>query len=106
MTGRRDSSRPVYFPRTASAGPWQRSTTLHPDIVYNHIVTARQKAAAFFIILGVVLCGAAATLNVTWIVSYWSSGWKMALGVTFFALIIGGLITYTVFLVREIRKNE
>src|SRR5271155_3869387 len=69
-------------------------------------MTGRQKAAAFFIVLCVLLSVAAVTLNISWIVTHWRSGWQLVVGVIFFALIIGGLITYTVFLVREIRRNE
>ena len=69
-------------------------------------MTGRQKAAATFLVLGILLSVAAVTLNITWIITNWSNGWRMVMGVIFFALIIAGLITYTVFLVREIRRNE
>ena len=69
-------------------------------------MTGRQKAAGFFIVLGVLLSVAAVALNVGWILTHWRSAWQMVVGVIFFALIIAGLIVYTVFLVREIRRNE
>jgi len=73
---------------------------------YNRCMTGRQKAAATFLVLGILLSVAAVTLNITWIITNWRNGWQMVIGVIFFALIIAGLITYTVFLVREIRRNE
>jgi two-component system, OmpR family, sensor histidine kinase SenX3 len=69
-------------------------------------MTGRQKAIAFFITLGVCLTTAAVALNVTWILIHWRRLAPLVLGVIFFGLIIAGLIVYTVFIVREIRRNE
>jgi two-component system, OmpR family, sensor histidine kinase SenX3 len=69
-------------------------------------VTGRQKAIGFFITLGSVLVAVAVALNVGWIVIHWRSAVPLVLGVIFFAIIIAGLIVYTVFLVREIHRNE
>lgn len=69
-------------------------------------MTGRQKAIAFFITLGVCLTAAAVTLNVTWIMIHWRRVAPLVLGVIFFTLIIAGLIVYTIFIVREIRRNE
>jgi two-component system, OmpR family, sensor histidine kinase SenX3 len=69
-------------------------------------MTGRTKAVAFFITLSVVLILAAVTLNVSWIVLLERHPVLLVLGVIFFALIIAGLVVYTVFLVREIRRNE
>jgi signal transduction histidine kinase len=69
-------------------------------------VTRRQKAVAFFVALCVLLVAAAVSLNIGWIVI---TEWRLAplvLGLVLFALIISGLIVYTVFLVMEIRRNE
>lgn len=69
-------------------------------------MTGRQKAIAFFITLTVCLVLAAIALNIGWILIHWRRVVPLVLGVIFFMLIIAGLIVYTVFLVREIRRNE
>jgi signal transduction histidine kinase len=56
--------------------------------------------------LGSCLVGLAIALNVTWIVINWRAVVPLVLGIIFFSLIIAGLVVYTVFLVREIHKNE
>jgi signal transduction histidine kinase len=56
--------------------------------------------------LGAFLIGLAVALNVTWIVINWREVVPLVLGIIFFGLIIAGLIVYTIFLVREIHKNE
>jgi len=48
----------------------------------------------------------AVALNVTWVVLNWREVVPLVLGIIFFGLIIAGIIVYTVFLVREIHKNE
>jgi two-component system sensor histidine kinase SenX3 len=69
-------------------------------------VTRRQKAIAFFVALCVLLVAAAVSLNIGWIVINARRVWPLVLGVISFALIIAGLIVYTVFLVLEIKRNE
>ncbi len=69
-------------------------------------MTGRTKAIAFFITLCVVLSGAAVVLNVSWIVVLERHPVLLVLGIVFFVMIIAGLVIYTVFLVREIRRNE
>ncbi|MBC7895512.1 MAG: HAMP domain-containing histidine kinase [Cytophagaceae bacterium] len=69
-------------------------------------VTRRQKAIAFFVALCVVLVAAAVSLNVTWIVLNARRLTPLILGIVLFAIIIAGLIIYTVFLVLEIKRNE
>ena len=68
--------------------------------------TRRAKKIAFFVTLGACLVGLALALNVTWIVLNWREVVPLVLGIIFFFLIIAGLVVYTVFLVREIHKNE
>jgi signal transduction histidine kinase len=48
----------------------------------------------------------AVTLNVSWIVLNWRLGVLAVLGVIFFLLLIAGMVLNTIFLVREIRRNE
>jgi two-component system, OmpR family, sensor histidine kinase SenX3 len=69
-------------------------------------ITSRAKKIAFFVTLGACLTALAIALNVTWIVLNWREVVPLVLGIIFFALIIAGIIVYTVFLVREIHKNE
>src|SRR5438132_4989451 len=65
-----------------------------------------RKSIAFFITLGACLVALAVTLNVGWVVLNWKTGVMLILGVLFFALIISGVVLNTIFLVREIRRNE
>lgn len=69
-------------------------------------MTRRQTAIVVFIVLCVVLVAAAVSLNVGWILVSGRRLWPLVLGVIAFALIIAGIVVYTVFLVREIRRNE
>jgi signal transduction histidine kinase len=70
-------------------------------------VTRRQRTIAFFVGLCVLLVAAAVSLIVYWILITARTGvTPLILGIVLFALIIAGLIVYTVFLVLEIRRNE
>ena len=69
-------------------------------------MTRRQKAIAFFITLCVLLVAATVALNIGWVVITASRVAPLILGIVIFALIIAGLIVYTVFLVLEIKRNE
>ena len=60
----------------------------------------------FFIALGVCLVGVAVTLNVGWIILNWRRLAPLVIGIPFFGLLIVGLILNTIFLVREVRRNE
>src|ERR1043166_7899487 len=69
-------------------------------------ITRRTKAIAFFISLGACLVGLAIFLNITWIVFHWRQVVPLVLGIIFFGLIIAGVVVNTIFIVREIRRNE
>ncbi len=69
-------------------------------------ITSRAKTIAFFITLGSCLVGLAIFLNVSWILRNWREVAPLVLGIIFFPLIIAGLVVNTIFLVREIRRNE
>jgi two-component system sensor histidine kinase SenX3 len=69
-------------------------------------ITTRGRAIAFFITLGACLVALAIALNVSWIVLNWRLGVPLVLGIIFFGVIIAGLVVNTIFLVREIRRNE
>ena len=65
----------------------------------------RRKSIAF-IILGVALVGGAVALNVGWVIVNWRQAGLLFLGILVFPLIIPGVVLNTIFLVREIRRNE
>jgi two-component system sensor histidine kinase SenX3 len=65
-----------------------------------------RKSIAFFITLGACIVALAITQNILWVVINWRFGVMLILGVLFFALIISGVVLNTIFLVREIRRNE
>ncbi|HEY0162663.1 MAG TPA: HAMP domain-containing sensor histidine kinase [Edaphobacter sp.] len=69
-------------------------------------ITRRRGTIAFFITLGVLLVGLAITLNIGWIVLNERAVALAVVGVILFALLIAGVVLNTVFLVREIRRNE
>ncbi len=56
--------------------------------------------------LGICLIGAAVILNISWIILNWREFWMLIAGAIIFILIIFGIILNTLFLVREIRRNE
>src|SRR5438309_11537979 len=68
--------------------------------------TNRRRAVYVFVPLCVLLVGLAAALNVGWIILNWREGVLVFLGVVFFAIIIAGVIINTIFLLREVRRNE
>jgi len=66
----------------------------------------RRKTAIFFLVFGISLSVLAIALNIGWILLNLRQVALLVFGVIFFALIITGLILNTIFLVREIRRNE
>jgi two-component system, OmpR family, sensor histidine kinase SenX3 len=70
------------------------------------MISGRRRSVIFFTVLGICLVALAVTLNISWIVLNWRRGVLAVLGVIFFALIIAGMVLNTIFLVREIRRNE
>jgi len=69
-------------------------------------IASANKTIAFFITLGVVLVLLAVGLNVGWILLNWRRVVPLVLGIVFFIVIIAGLVVNTIFLVREVRRNE
>ena len=69
-------------------------------------ISGRRRNMVLFTLLGVCLIGVAVTLNVTWILLNWRRIVPLAIGIPFFALLIAGVTLNTVFLVREVRRNE
>lgn len=69
-------------------------------------VSARRKSVIFFITFGACLVALAVALYVGWILVNWREVALLILGIIFFSLIIVGVVLNTIFLVREIRRNE
>lgn len=67
---------------------------------------SRNKAVIFFVVLGVSIVSLAVALNVGWIFLNLQAIALLVFGIIFFALIITGITLNTLFLVREIRRNE
>ena len=66
----------------------------------------RKRAIALAILLGVCLTGLAVTLNVGWIVLNWRHLLPLVLGIPLTVLLVAGVVLNTIFLVREMRRNE
>jgi two-component system, OmpR family, sensor histidine kinase SenX3 len=69
-------------------------------------ITRRRGAIAFFITFGCLLVGVLITLNIGWILLNERTVAFAVLGIILFAILIAGVVLNTVFLVREIRRNE
>ena len=70
------------------------------------MITGRRRSVILFTVVGICLVAIAVALNVSWVVLNWKMGVLAILGVIFFLVIIAGMVVYTIFLVREIRRNE
>ena len=67
--------------------------------------TSRNRAIAFFIVLGACSVAFALALNITWMIR-WREVGMIVLGIIFFGFIITGVTLNTIFLVREMRRSE
>src|SRR5271167_1399677 len=70
------------------------------------VVAGRRKSIALFIALGAGLISVSLLLYIGWVLLRWRSGGLLFLGVLLLLLLISGVVLFTVFLVREIRRNE
>ena len=70
------------------------------------IVTGRRKSIAFFIALGAGLVSITVLLYVGWVLLSWRTGILLFLGLVLLTIIVSGVVLNTIFLVREIRRNE
>ena len=66
----------------------------------------RQRSKFVFAALGTCVVALAVALSLGWIVQNWRTGLLLVLGVLFFLIIITGVVLNTIFLIREIRRNE
>jgi signal transduction histidine kinase len=69
-------------------------------------INRRRGTIAVFITLGVLLTGLTVFLNITWIMHNEGHFALLVLGIIFFAILVAGVVLNTIFLVREIRRNE
>jgi signal transduction histidine kinase len=69
-------------------------------------IGGRRKSVVFFLTLGICLVALALALNVGWILLNWREVALLVLGIVVFLVIITGVILNTIFLIREIRRNE
>jgi len=69
-------------------------------------ITSRRKATITFLVLGVSLAAVAVAVGMGWIILNWRQDVKVVLGILFFGAITAGLVLNTIFLLREIRRNE
>ncbi len=70
------------------------------------VVPGRQRSIASFLALGAGLIAVTLLLYVGWVVLNWRTGVLFFFGVVLLALIVSGVVLNTIFLVREIRRNE
>jgi signal transduction histidine kinase len=65
----------------------------------------RRKSIAF-IVLGAALVAGALALNVGWVIVSWRQAGLLLVGLLVFPILITGVVLNTIFLIREIRRNE
>ena len=103
---------------TGHKPPWGSSFKLYSDLARPQVgcalvsgpcpmnINRRRGAIATSITLGVLLAGLAIFLSIPWIVLNKARVAYMVLGVIFFAILVAGVVLNTIFLVREVRRNE
>jgi signal transduction histidine kinase len=69
-------------------------------------INRRRGTIAIFITLGVLLTGLTVFLNITWIMHNEGHLALLVLGIILFAILVAGVVLNTIFLVREVRRNE
>ena len=70
------------------------------------MTSGSRRKSIVFIVLGVCLTGGALALNISWVIVNWRQAGMLILGLITFPIIITGVVLNTIFLVREIRRNE
>lgn len=73
---------------------------------YTMIRSGHRRSIPLFIGIGSVLVALAVALNIGWVVISWREGLMLAAGIVVTLIIIAGVVLNTIFLVREIRRNE
>jgi two-component system, OmpR family, sensor histidine kinase SenX3 len=70
------------------------------------VLAGRQKSIAFFIALGAGLISVILLFYIGWVLFNWRTGILLFFGFLLVAMIISGVVLNTIFLIREIRRNE
>src|ERR1019366_4067259 len=70
------------------------------------VATGRKRSIAFSIALGAGVISVVILLYVGWVLLNWRTGLLLVLGILLLLAIIAGVVLNTLFLVREIRRNE
>ncbi len=70
------------------------------------VVAGRRKSIVLFIALGTGLILVTLLLYIGWVLLNWRTGILLFLGLLLLGMIIAGVVLNTIFLVREIRRNE
>ena len=69
-------------------------------------ITRRRGAIALTITLGAILVGVSIYLNISYIVLHKGRVLSLVFGILLFGLLVAGVVLNTIFLVRELRRNE
>ena len=96
----------VQLHREAAEGLHCKSRTASHSCKLSMVGTGRKRSIAFFIALGAGLISVVILLYVGWVLLNWRTGILLFLGVLLLLAIIAGVVLNTLFLVREIRRNE
>ncbi len=70
------------------------------------VVAGQRRSIVFVIALGVCLISVILLLYIGWVVLNWRHGILVVFGVLLLLMVISGVVLNTIFLVREIRRNE
>lgn len=70
------------------------------------VTPGRRRSIAFFIALGAGIVLVIILLYIGWVLLNWRSGILLFLGILLLTIVIAGVVLNTIFLVREIRRNE
>jgi signal transduction histidine kinase len=70
------------------------------------VSAGRKRSIAFFIAMGAGLILVTLLLYIGWVQLNWRSGILLFFGIILLSVIIAGVVLNTIFLVREIRRNE
>src|ERR1044071_1699311 len=70
------------------------------------VTAGRRKSIAFVIALGIGLISVILLLYVGFVLLNWRHGILLVLGILLLLIIIAGVVLNTIFLVREVRRNE
>jgi two-component system sensor histidine kinase SenX3 len=70
------------------------------------VTAGRRKSIAFVIVLGVGMISVILLLYIGWVLLNWKHGILLALSVLLLMMALSGIAINTIFLIREIRRNE